>query len=234
MSTIRPDTWFAMYPYGGGGVGAYTPLVPYLDGRYRHVPVLPGRDGRRGEEALTAFDDLADDLFAQLEPEIVARSAESLVLFGYSLGGMLAFEMARRIEATGASPRALVVGGSAAPDRWQPRGIADLDEEAFVSRLRDLGIAPAELLDEPWIRKAYMPAWRADSQVAESVPRREVTLRCPVHAVAGNRDPLADASDLASWEVTGGPGSSSGLVAGDHGTLIRNPVVLARTLWKAA
>ncbi|RPF19716.1 thioesterase II family protein [Myceligenerans xiligouense] len=234
MSTIRQDTWFAMYPYAGGGVGAYAPLVPYLDGRHLHVPVLPGRDGRRDETALTEFGDLADDLFAQLEPELAARRAESLVLFGYSLGGMLAFEMARRIESAGTTPRALVVGGSAAPDRWKPRGIAHLDEETFVSRLRTLGIAPAELLDEPWVRQACMPAWRADSRVAESVPRRTATLRCPVHALAGHRDPLAGPADLASWEHTGGPGSSSGLVAGDHGTLVRNPVVLARTLRKAA
>ncbi|MBL0887261.1 thioesterase II family protein [Myceligenerans indicum] len=234
MSPIHPDTWFAGYPYGGGGTGAYTPLAPYLDGRPLHVPVLPGRDGRRHEAPLTEFGALADDLFAQLEPELAARSARPLVLFGYSLGGMLALEMALRIESAGAGPLALVVGGTAAPDRWPPRRIAGLDDASFVQALRELGVAPAELLDEPWVRQAFMPTWRADTRVAESAPRRTVTLRCPVHAVAGDRDPLAGMHDLASWERTGGPGSSSSLVTGDHGTLVRNPEALGRALRMAA
>lgn len=228
------DTWFALYPYGGGGVNAYRPLWPLLGTAHRHLPVLAGRDGRRDESPVTSFDELADDLWQQLQPDIDARSGEALILFGYSLGAMVAFEMAVRLEARGIVPRGLVVGGAAAPDRWRPTGISDLPEDEFVSRMHRLGIAPAALLDDDAARAMFMGIWRADARVAESVRPRARRVRCPVHAVAGNRDPLADAEDLAAWERAGGRGSRHSLIGGDHGTLITNPVLMARTLRQAA
>ncbi|WP_407319812.1 alpha/beta fold hydrolase [Isoptericola halotolerans] len=227
--------WFALYPYGGGGVGSYRTLLPMLAGHHTHVPELPGRDRRHREPAHTTFSALSDDLWGQLATELEHREPDGLVLFGYSLGGMMAADMARRVEAGGGQVRALVVGGAASPDRWDHSGIADLSDEEFVARFRRLGIAPAEVLDDEWMVALFMSVWRADSRVAESiVPARDFALRCPVIAVAGTRDPLAGRDDVEAWTTLGGPGSSGSMVRGDHGTMIRNPVNAARLLRDAA
>lgn len=238
MSTptgIDPAAWFALYPYGGGGVTAYRTLLPMLAGHHAHVPELPGRDRRHREPAHTTFATLAEDLWGQLARELETRDAADLVLFGYSLGGMMAAEMARRVEAAGSTVRALVVGGAAAPDRWDHRGTSGLSDVDFVARFRRLGIAPAEVLDDEWLVALFMSVWRADSRVAESIrPVHDLTLRCPVVAVAGDRDPLAGREDVDSWAALGGPGSSASVFRGDHGTLIRTPVHAARLLRDAA
>ncbi|MDO8145891.1 thioesterase II family protein [Isoptericola sp. 178] len=227
--------WFALYPYGGGGVASYRPMAPMLVGHHTHVPELPGRDRRHQEAAHTTFPALADDLWRQLAPELEHRDPSDLVLFGYSLGGMMAAEMARRVEAGGGRVRALVVGGAAAPDRWDHSGIADLTDDEFVARFRRLGIAPAEVLDDEWMVALFMSVWRADARVAESiVPARDFVLGCPVHAVVGDRDPLAGQDDVEAWARIGGPGSSWATIRGDHGTMIRNPVHAARLLRAAA
>jgi surfactin synthase thioesterase subunit len=234
MTTDGDSTWFALYPFGGGGAGSYLTLTPYLGRSYFHVPRLPGRDSRRAEAAATNITSLSDDLWAQLAPELETRPVRSLVLFGYSLGAMMASEMAERIQDRGDRVKALVVGGAASPDRWRGRGVAGSSEEEFLARLRRLGIAPPELLDDPTLRDHYMPVWRADSWVADSIRPRQIRFDCPVLAIAGNRDPLADRLDLESWEASGTVGSQFTQIGGDHGSLIRNPAQLVRLLAHAA
>lgn len=234
-NTPNDDVWFALYPYGGGGVGSYRTLIPFLGGRYCHVPELPGRDRRHAEPAHTDFDTLADDLATQLDQELQTRRPENLVLFGYSLGAMMAARMATRLEARGAGPRALVVAGASSPDRWDHAGIGDLPDEAFIARFRKLGIAPAEILDDPYMVALFMSVWRADTKIAESVRADpDFSLACPLIAAAGTRDMLADQDDVHAWVTRGGPGSTGSQYRGDHGTLIHNPALAARLLQHAA
>ena len=165
MSHVRastPPAWFALYPYGGGGTGSYRTLLPLLAAHDVHVPELPGRDRRHREPAHTAFAPLADDLWRQLAGHLEHHDPADLVLFGYSLGAMMAAEMAQRVERGGGRVRALVVGGAASPDRWDHAGIADLSDADFVARFRTLGIAPAEVLDDEWMVALFMAVWRAD------------------------------------------------------------------------
>lgn len=230
---FHPPAWFALYPYGGGGVGSFGPLAALLGAAHVHVPEYPGRDRRFREPGHLSFADLADDAWNQLRRDLRTHPGSSLVLFGYSLGAMVATEMAIRLEAEGTTPRALVVAGAAAPSTWRTHGLTGLSEDEYVDRLKALGIAPAELLDDPAMRLHLMPVWLADTRVAESIPGRDVRLNCPVHAIAGNRDPLVNEADLTAWLAVGNPASTTNVLGGDHGTLIHHPVALARSLVRA-
>lgn len=225
--------WFALYPFGGGGAGSFGPLNAYLAGHHRHVPIYPGRDHRYREPSHTTFADLTGEAWQQLNTHLDTHPPANLILFGYSLGAMVAADMARRLQTNNTPPKALVVAGAAAPTTWRTHGLTGLDDDTYIDRLKTLGIAPREILEDPALRHHLMPIWRADAAVAESVPRTAIPFDCPVHALGGTHDPLVDPDDLNAWADLGAPGSTTQILTGDHGTLIHHPVALARTLLRA-
>ncbi|MFI7212885.1 thioesterase II family protein [Micromonospora maritima] len=229
--------WFSVYPHLGGGRGTYLPVLRELRRVARcHVPTLPGRDGRYGEPACRTFRALTDDLWRQLRAELDAGAdPDELVLFGFSMGALLATELAARLAGQGSGCRALVVAGSPPPHLLDAdRQIGHLPDDEFVAALAENGVSAPTMLSEAELRKLMLPIWRADCAVVESHPRTHVRLHCPVLALAGSDDPLVGADRLAAWVPVGGPGSRVATVPGGHASVLADPRVLRDLLAEAA
>lgn len=228
--------WFSVYPHLGGGRGTYLPVLQELRRVAScHVPTLPGRDGRYGEPARRTFEALVDDLWRQLRVELDAGAdPRELVLFGFSMGALLATELAVRLSDQGTGCRGLVVAGSPPPHLLRGEPIGHLPDDAFVAALAAHGVMTPTLLPEAELRALMLPIWRADCAVVESHPRTPVRLDCPVLAVAGTEDPVVDAEQLAAWQQVGGPGSRSMSVPGGHATVLDDHHLLLELLTDAA
>ncbi len=226
------SAWFAAYPHLGGGRGTYQRLLRTLRRHgHCHVPVLPGRDERFGERPLRSFTSLADDLWRQLHGELEdGHAAGDLVLFGFSMGALLATEMAARLEQRGEGPRGLVVAACPPPHLLPVGSLADLPDDEFTAALAAQGVMPARLLDEPELVAMLLPLWRADCEVVASHPRRPVILRCPVLAFGGAEDATVPTADLAVWERVGGPGSAVTVIPGGHGAVLEREDLLLEAL----
>lgn len=225
--------WFALYPPVGGGRGTYPRLLAGLRGHgHCHLPALAGRDGRFGEPAAARFTELADDLWTQLKRELGDdRAPDDLVLFGFSMGALLATEMAVRLQRRGAGPRALVVAGCPPPHLLAGRTVHTLPDAELVAALAAQGTMPQFVQDDPELRAMMLPVWRADCAAVATHPRRPVVLDCPVHALGGTEDALAHEADMAAWPRMGRPGSSLRAVPGDHAALLdRQDLMLAAVL----
>ncbi|MER5703202.1 alpha/beta fold hydrolase [Micromonospora sp. NPDC002296] len=229
--------WFSVYPHLGGGRGTYLPVLQELRRAAGcHVPTLPGRDGRYGEPACRTFGSLADDLWRQLRVELDAGGdPRELVLFGFSMGALLATELAARLSDQGIGCRGLVVAGSPPPHLIDADArVGHLPDDEFVEALATHGMMVRTALPEAELRALMLPIWRADCAVVESHPRARVRLDCPVLAVAGSEDPLVGAEHLAAWQQVGGPGSRSVAVPGGHGAVLEDHRVLLELLVEAA
>ena len=132
-------------PYAGGGATIYRAWSAELPADVEVRPVqLPARQDRRHETPLTRVDAIVTRLVAAVESLPPAPTA----IFGHSFGGLVAYELGRRLSAAGTPPLALVIGARHAPHL--PRAappIHALPEEAFVesteSALRHGLVAPA-------------------------------------------------------------------------------------------
>lgn len=165
---------------------------------------LPGREMRQRETPIASADEIVEALLPVVSPLLDRPFA----LFGHSMGAVIAFEMARRLQQEGLpTPECLIVSGRVAPHRPLTRApINHLPREGFVEGLRQLDGTPPEVLDDSELMALIEPMLRADLAVHENYQYRdEPRLACDVLAFGGLRDPEAGRHDVDAWrEVTDG------------------------------
>lgn len=183
----------------GGFPNEFRSWSDALSGQAHVVSIaLPGRERRIRETPYTALPDLIRELTAQAAPFLVRPFA----LFGYSLGALIMYEMARSLSPHHQSNLLhLFVGGQAAPS-WPQTDCARscASDEELIAYLRDLGGTPDEILDSRAFMRPYLSCLRADLALAEGYlyagPAR---LRCPLTLFVGLEDPATDPTSLPAW-----------------------------------
>lgn len=203
-------------PFAGAGASFFHPWRTEAPSGVQVVaPQLPGREWRVDEEPYLDAGRAVDAIV----PEVLAAVAGSgpVVLFGHSLGALLAFELAAALTEDGRTAvDHLVVSGAPGPWTRRARRATGLDDEAFVERVREFAGYTHEAFAVPEMRELILPALRADVAMHENyVPRVDRPLDVPITAVRGRTDELVSTVDAREWaaattrdfvlvEVTGG------------------------------
>jgi surfactin synthase thioesterase subunit len=164
------------------------------------VAQMPARGIRMHEPPA---DDVAE-VVDQLTAAVVERASGPFLLFGHSLGALVAFEVTRELRRRGApDPLALLVSGAEAPQtRVIRRRFHELDDAGLIEALRDFGATPAELLADREMMELILPGVRADFALSERYAyRAEPPLELPVHVLLGDRDEHVDLDRAAGWAL---------------------------------
>jgi surfactin synthase thioesterase subunit len=190
-------------PHAGGTAGFYRPLSAACAGRLQVAAVqYPGRLDRIREAPVPDLQVLADRVTAAL----LALPPRPTALLGHSMGAMLAFEIARRLEATGQPPERLFVS-ACGPPPTRPGPEIPPDDAQLLSDLVTLGGTDPQLLrDEEFLRQC-LPAMRADLvALTRYWCARGTVVGCAITALAGDADPRTATADVAAWRTrtTGG------------------------------
>jgi medium-chain acyl-[acyl-carrier-protein] hydrolase len=194
-----PRCWFLCFPHAGAGAVGYLGLSRLLPpGIALRVAQLPGRVGRFREPPYHDVRELARALL----PAVGALAARPVVLFGHSLGAIVAFEVAREMRHRGLpAPAHLYVSARQAPHvGMRGRATWNLSDEALAVALRELGGTPETVLGDPELFSLLAPALRADLEMNE---RYEYTpgepLATAITAFASASDPRAAPDEVAAW-----------------------------------
>lgn len=189
----------ACFPFAGGAASYYFPVSKALAPQVEVLSVqYPGRQDRLSEPCAQSVDELAEQVLPRLRP----WAGPQLALFGHSLGASVAFEVARRLEAEGAPPRALFVSARTAPTRNLDEGVHRLADEEFLQVVQQLGGLPAEVLANREVLRMVLPVLRADYRAAETYAYRPGTdVSCPLHALLGTEDPKVAEDEMLDWRL---------------------------------
>jgi surfactin synthase thioesterase subunit/glycosyltransferase involved in cell wall biosynthesis len=182
------------FPHAGGGTGQ----PPKLAG-WTAVPVrLPGRESRLAEAPYERMGPLVAALAANIEPYLDRRFA----FFGHSMGAVIAFELARELRRRSRPlPSMLIASGARAPQfRRHHVPPAAPSRDAFLEELRRLDGIPAELLGDPSLLRAILPALEADAALYRNyIYAEDLPLPLPVRAYGGADDPNVRREHLEGW-----------------------------------
>ncbi|MEV5546747.1 alpha/beta fold hydrolase [Streptomyces sp. NPDC052309] len=183
-------------PHAGGSATYFRPMAMALSPTAEVLAVqYPGRMDRVDEPHAGDFEELTERTLAA-----VRRAADRPVaLFGHSMGALLAFQVARRLEAEGVVPLALFASGAQPPGRSLARHTHPRTDEELLADLAMLGGTDERLLDHPDMRGLVLSALRADYRILRSRRRDDATLACPVVSLTGDRDPVVAVDDAAAW-----------------------------------
>ena len=212
-------------PFAGGGAAIFEPWRRALPGTAISAVRLPGRENRFREPALADVDAVLDGLV----PAVAARVAEDRGLpwavFGYSLGGLLAYELVARLaESGGPLPAVLLVGGAEPPH--VPRHLPDvswLPREEFVGQLRELGGTSPEILEHPELLDLLLPMVRADFRIVETHRGTARALPCPIVTYRGSDDDGVRPEAMARWSELTAASVTHRDIAGGHFVISDRP-----------
>lgn len=184
-------------PHAGGAASFFRPLAAGLAGPVEVLGVqYPGRQARFVEPPLTSLVDLADQVAAALAPRLDLPFA----LFGHSMGALLAYEVALRLERDGSAPRWLFASGHGAPSRPTGPPTYQLDDDGLVAELHRLNGTELAVLDDPDLIEIILPVFRADLTAVQTYrPSAGAPLRCPVTVLLGDADPTTTIEDARAW-----------------------------------
>lgn len=218
-------------PHAGGGGSTYRrwseALGPALDVR---VLQLAGRETRFGE---VPSDDLAA-VVADLWRAVARAVDRPYALFGHSLGGLLAFELAHEIQRRGGPPPVrLFISACKAPQLRQISSpFSALPDAAFCAEVAArYGGIPAPILENAEYLAAILPALRADVRIVEHYrcPPRD-RLSCPISVFGGSADAIVPLMALAGWSDQTSDTFSLDMLEGDHFYLQTQRLTLARMM----
>lgn len=182
-------------PHAGGAASAFRSWTAEGSDVEVLAITLPAREARIGEPAILDVGALT---------EAIAQSADRpFALFGHSMGGVLGFEVTRRLRTLGAAlPRRLWVAAALPPGERGPLvGAADLPDPQLIERLGAVGGMPADLLAEPAITALFLPAIRGDLRWLDGYPApTDEPLPVPIHAIAAAGDPYASPEMMRGWQ----------------------------------
>lgn len=184
----------------GGNAASYMPWQHALEPDIELCAIqLPGRGESLGAPTIRVFS----ELIAQLAPVVAREATLPFAFFGHSLGGLVAFELARCFQREGwGMPFKLLISGCDRPrDRRPPLRLHDFDDDARRQALREFGGTPPEVLDNRDLMNRAMPSIVGDfALLSDYRYHRGPPLETPISLLLGRDDQHVDPRTAMSWQ----------------------------------
>jgi medium-chain acyl-[acyl-carrier-protein] hydrolase len=204
------------FPYAGGGASIFYNWQSALPPAIEVCAVqLPGREHLMRKPHYTQLPELV----LAIKRAVAYYLDKPFVFYGHSMGGLLAFELARLLRRDGyPQPRHLLVSGCRAPHLAREERITyNLPEPELLEEIRVLNGTPEEVLEDPELMGVLLPTLRADFEVVETYEyATEPPLDCPISAFGGVKDEKVEYQHLEAWREHTTSLCSVRMLPGDH------------------
>jgi pyochelin biosynthetic protein PchC len=199
-----PTVRLVCFPHSGGSATAFSDWAAAMPPGVELVAVqYPGRGDRFVEP-------LVDDVVAMAghaAAELLRRPTSDHVLFGHSLGAVVAYETALALRDMGVEPSRLCASACLSPGRMKNRQTHLAPDDEFWAALCRLGGIEPGIAEDAELRELLLPVLRSDLRAHATYRPRSGTepLSCQVSCYHGAGDPLVDETRLVEWAgVTSG------------------------------
>ena len=171
MNSFNRDNRIKLFclPYAGGSSVIYHPWKAHIGDQIELIPVeLAGRGRRINENPYRNIDEAVEDVYQFIKDQI---QFSPYMIFGHSMGAMIAYELTQKIRREGAkAPLHVFFSGKGALHVERPDKVKLhlLDDSAFKKEVIDLGGTPPEFFEYPELMELFLPLLKNDFRVAET------------------------------------------------------------------
>lgn len=200
-AVAEPHARLVCFPHAGGSANSFFQFARRFGDFDVYGVQYPGRQDRRNEPFRESVSELAIEVADLLgtwgqgdEPDL------PVVLLGNSVGSLVAFEVALRLEAMGRAPMALYACGRVSPALLKTESTHLMSDDAFLREMVSIGGMESELLQDPEIRALVLPPMRADYRLAETYACAPGTrISTPIHVHIGDSDSKVNTAEASLW-----------------------------------
>jgi len=195
-------------PYAGGSASIYLDWKEKYATVAEIIPIEYNGHGSLFSEPLEIdANKMADNIYNR----ICQERPQNYMLYGHSMGSMIALLVAIRLETKGYAhlPKAIMVGGMRPPHlKHKDKQMAHLPKEEFMREFFDLGQMDAEILNEPELLDMLYDVFYADIKLSEAYQYNESLpgISIPMVMMTGSQDDEAPIDEMKEWGTyTSGP-----------------------------
>jgi surfactin synthase thioesterase subunit len=209
-----------IFPHAGGSAAAYVPFSRAFSTDIKRIAVqYPGRPDRRDMPDMTSIPALADDIYKMLAP--THGSDARVAFFGHSMGGLVAFEVARKFESAGKPIAALFVSASAAPGLIGYEYIHESSDDELLKIVSEMTGTDSQFIGERFGAK-ILQTLRSYGTITDYSCPPGTTLSCPIYAYAAADDALVNYESVLAWSNFTTSEFAVRVVAGEHFYITEN------------
>lgn len=189
-----------VFPHAGAGASAYRAFSKVLSTRFSVIVVqYPGRQDRVAEPLLGSLPEIAAGAFGAFSASRLHRGAP-VVVFGHSMGALVAFEFVRLTEATGTQVRQLNASAAVAPCLVEAKPPHPNDEDEILRHMAVLEGTDIDVFANRDLMRLAVPVIKADYDAFDAYSCAEgVKVAAPIHAMGGDQDPFVTLGDIYGW-----------------------------------
>lgn len=202
-------------PYAGGSASVFRQWQDEAPSTLQVCPIeLPGR----GRLCTLPLPNSVADLATQIALAVRSYASPPTALFGYSMGAIIAFEVARRLEHMGAEICHLFACASPTPGTYRGGSRAlNLSDEELLSFLRRVNGTPHSVLEDGELMSAWLPVLKGDIEMLRRyLPPALSEVKAPITTILGQEDPYIDVGLAAGWKDYTSGSFKTCVFPGDH------------------
>lgn len=182
-----------------------------------------GRGSRMAEELCTSLTDVIADLFPKVQQQIPSK--EPYIIYGHSMGSMVAYQLCRKIEKLGLPlPVKLIINGVKGPQYCKEKTISDLPDREFWEEVMKLGGIPKEVGNSPELVDIFAPVLKADYKCVEGYKYDETAeqISIPIDVFYGSEEDITP-EEIAGWKEVTSEEVTITQLAGNHFFMFEHP-----------
>jgi surfactin synthase thioesterase subunit len=214
-SPVSPSSVRALYifPHAGGSATAYAPFARAFSLDIKRIAVqYPGRTDRHDVPDIESIPSLAADVHTMLSANNIADAP--VAFFGHSMGGLIAFEVARKFEANGTPIAALFLSACPAPGHGGYDQLKGSDDE-LLKMVNEMTGSSGQFVDGRF-GETVLRTLRNYGAITGYTCPPGTTVACPIYAYAAADDNAVSYKSVAAWSGFTTSQFAVRVVAGDH------------------
>ncbi|MBH5320085.1 thioesterase [Paenibacillus sp. GSMTC-2017] len=152
------------FPYAGSHINVFAELQKHLKKIDEEIEVISveyaGHGRRFSEKPYDLLHDNVSDLYQQLSGQL--NTTEEIIFIGYSMGSIIAYELAKLFESEGYNITKLMFMAATPPHRIEVVHENIESDEDLLRYCKVYGLISEDQFQSPQMRRLFLPALRSD------------------------------------------------------------------------